>query len=69
MPAHCNQPDRAAALAQAGTVLVQLGRSRGRRKLIEEAAEAAARLGTMVMEGYAPGVVARRWPRSTPTAP
>ena len=54
-----NQPARAAALARAGTVLVQLGRAEAGRKLIEEAAEAATRLGTAVTDGYARGVVAK----------
>ena len=53
------QPDRAAALARAGTVLVQLGRAEAGRKLIEEAAEAATRMGTTVMDGYTRGVVAK----------
>ena len=55
-----NQPGRAAALARAGTVLVQLGRAEAGRKLIEEAAETATRMGTRMMEGYTRGVVARR---------
>ena len=54
-----NQPARSAALARAGTVLVQLGRAEAARKLIEEAAEAATRLGTVVTDGYARGVVAK----------
>ncbi|MFI5456457.1 MAG: carboxypeptidase regulatory-like domain-containing protein [Isosphaerales bacterium] len=54
-----NQPGRAAALSRAGTVLAQLGRAEAGRKLIEEAAEAANRMGTEVMEGYTRGVVAK----------
>ncbi|MGO9467334.1 MAG: carboxypeptidase regulatory-like domain-containing protein [Isosphaeraceae bacterium] len=54
-----SQPNRAAALARAGTVLVRLGRAEAGRKLIEEAAQAANRLGTELMEGYTRGVVAK----------
>ena len=39
-----DQPDRAGALANAGAVLVRLGRDDAGRKLIEEAATTAARL-------------------------
>ncbi len=53
------QPRRAAALARAGELLVRLGRAESGRKLIEEAAEAANRIGTKLMDGYTPGVVAR----------
>ncbi len=53
------QPNGAAALARAGTVLIRLGRAEAGLKLIDEAAEAAAHLGTRVMDGYTRGVVAR----------
>jgi hypothetical protein len=53
------QPNRAAALAQAGTVLIQLGRAEAGRKLIDEAVEAATRLGTNIHDGFTRGVVAQ----------
>jgi hypothetical protein len=53
------QPGRAAALARAGELLVRLGRAEAGRKLTEEAAEAAARMGTTLMDGYTRSVVAR----------
>jgi protocatechuate 3,4-dioxygenase beta subunit len=53
------QPARTCTLAQAGEVLVRLGRAEAGRKLIDEAAADAARLGTAGMEGYARGIVAR----------
>ncbi len=53
------QPGRAAALARSGEVLVRLGRAEAGRKLIEEAAGAAARMGTTIMDGYTRGVVAQ----------
>ena len=53
------QPDRTWALARAGAVLVRLGRAEAGRKLIDEAAADAARLGTAGIEGYARGVAAR----------
>ena len=40
-------------------MLVQLGRDEAGRKLIEEAAEDATRLGTTVLDGYTRGVVAQ----------
>ncbi len=52
------QPDRAMCLAQAGSVLVQLGRAEAGRKLIDEAAQVATRMGTSNWEGYRRGVVA-----------
>ena len=47
-----NQPDRSAAMAQAGAVLVKLGRADAGRKLIDEAAQDAAQLGTEGHAGY-----------------
>jgi hypothetical protein len=53
------QPDRARAMAQAGTVLTKLGRGAAGRKLIDEATETARRLGTEGMQGYARAAVAQ----------
>ncbi|MGP0068023.1 MAG: carboxypeptidase regulatory-like domain-containing protein [Isosphaeraceae bacterium] len=53
------QPGRAAALARAGESLVRLGRAEAGRKLIEEAAEVANRIGNKLMDGYTRGIVAR----------
>jgi 5-hydroxyisourate hydrolase-like protein (transthyretin family) len=41
-----DQPDRSQALAKAGTLAVRLGKVEAGRKIIEEAAEAAAKMGT-----------------------
>ncbi len=48
------QPDRTWALAQAGAVLVRLGRAEAGRKLIDEAAGDAARLGSRGPRGLCP---------------
>ena len=53
------QPDRTWALAQAGAVLVRLGPAEAGRKLIDEAAGDAARLGSAGLEGYARACAAR----------
>ena len=52
-------PTGPAPWPQAGEVLVRLGRAEAGRKLIDEAAGDAARMGTTGMEGYARGIVAR----------
>ena len=54
-----NQPERAMALARAGAVLVKSGDSEAGRKLIEEAALAAAKLGTSEHQAYGRGTVAQ----------
>jgi hypothetical protein len=53
------QPDQSIALAAAGTVLARLGRAEAGRKLIEEAAAFAARLGAEGQPAYARGLTAR----------
>ena len=47
-----NQPDRPPAMARAGAVLVKLGRADAGRKLIDEAARDAAKLGIKDRAGY-----------------
>ena len=54
-----NQPDRPVAMAQAGAVLVKLGRADAGRKLIDEAARDAAQLGTKDRAGYYRALVAQ----------
>jgi hypothetical protein len=54
-----DQPDRSFALAQAGAVLAQVGRAEAGRKLIDEAAESAARLGSEGRQAYYRGLVAQ----------
>lgn len=49
------QPDRTGALANAGAVLVRLGKREAGRKLIDEAAASAARLGTDSWQAYMRG--------------
>jgi hypothetical protein len=53
------QPHRTYALAQAGEVLVRLGRAEAGRKLIDEAAGDADRLTRGPMDGYSRGSAAR----------
>ncbi len=52
------QPDRAGAMAKAGAVLVRLGRKEAGLALVNEAAEAAARMGFESRQAYARGNVA-----------
>jgi hypothetical protein len=54
-----DQPDRTWAMAQAGAVLARLGRADAGRKLIDEAALAAGRMGTADRQGYYRGLVAQ----------
>jgi RNA polymerase sigma factor (sigma-70 family) len=54
-----NLPERAPAMAQAGAVLARLGRAEAGRALIDEAAEAAAQLGTEKRPAYQRALVAR----------
>ncbi len=54
-----DQPDRSSALAAAGAVLARLGRTEAGRKLIDEAVEAAARMGTDGDQAFHRGLVAR----------
>ena len=55
-----NQPEQAMGLARAGDVLVRAGETEAGRKLIEEAAVAAAKLGTYGPASLSPGAP---WPR------
>ncbi len=57
-----NQPDRTTAIAQAGAVLVKLGRADAGRKLIDEAAHDAAQLPILNRDGYC-ACAGRRCPR------
>jgi hypothetical protein len=52
------QPDRAGALAEAGSLLVHLGRKESGLALINEGADVAARMGTDSRQAYARGNVA-----------
>jgi hypothetical protein len=54
-----NQPDRCRAMAEAGALLVRLGRVEPGRKLIDEAAVNALQLGDVGMPGYSRASVAR----------
>jgi hypothetical protein len=53
------QPNRTYALAEAGEVLVRLGRVEAGRKLIDEVAREAERLTAAAFEGYCRAVAAR----------
>ena len=53
------EPDHTRYLAQAGAVLARAGSPEAGRKLIDEAAEAAAKMGTTGMPGYTRGIVAK----------
>ena len=52
------QPDRAGAMAEAGALLARLGRVEAGRKLIDEAAADAGRMGVAGRQDYARGRVA-----------
>ena len=53
-----DQPDRASSLAAAGTLVARLGKTEAARKLVEEAAGMAAKMGTDGRQAYVRGLVA-----------
>jgi RNA polymerase sigma factor (sigma-70 family) len=52
------QPHRSWSLTQAASLVLRLGQVEAGRKLLDEAAEMAAKLGTERLQGYARGLVA-----------
>ncbi len=54
----CNQPMRTWSLAEAGTLLIRLGKSDAGRKVLDEAAADAAKLGVVQHQALARGMVA-----------
>ena len=53
-----DQPDRASSLAAAGTLVAKLGKTEAGKKLVEEAADMAAKMGTDGRQGYVRGLAA-----------
>ncbi len=53
-----DQPDRASSLAAAGALVAKLGKTEAGKKLVEEAADMAAKMGTDGRQGYVRGLVA-----------